>query len=122
MRIFGCVARKGLSDRIRGDRILEVAAKCGAAECFESTRHGCDSDDHGPCYWLKMARATEQEGKIGQLAQKLQTSAWLRPRGACFRFARQDHCSSTTSIRLNFRLARRPTIIQLGGLLFCAEV
>jgi hypothetical protein len=33
-------------------------------------------------------------------------SAWLRPRRACFRFTRQDHCSSTTSIRLNFRLAR----------------
>jgi Helix-turn-helix domain len=33
-------------------------------------------------------------------------SAWLRPRRARFRFARQDHCSSTTSIRLNFRMAR----------------
>ena len=33
-------------------------------------------------------------------------SAWLRPRRACFRFTRQNHCSSTTSIRLNFRLAR----------------
>ncbi len=32
-------------------------------------------------------------------------SAWLRPRRARFRFARQDHFSSTTSIRLNFRLA-----------------
>ena len=32
-------------------------------------------------------------------------SAWLRLRRARFRFARQDHCSSTTSIRLNFRLA-----------------
>ncbi len=31
-------------------------------------------------------------------------SAWLRPRRARFRFARQDHCSSTTSIRLNFRM------------------
>jgi predicted ester cyclase len=29
-------------------------------------------------------------------------SAWLRPRRARFRFARQDHCSFTTSIRLNF--------------------
>jgi hypothetical protein len=29
-------------------------------------------------------------------------SAWLRPRTARFRFARQDHCSFTTSIRLNF--------------------
>ena len=34
--------------------------------------------------------------------------AWLRPRRARFRFARQDHCSSTTSIRLNFRLAHDP--------------
>jgi hypothetical protein len=33
-------------------------------------------------------------------------SAWLRPRRARFRFARPDHCSSTTSIRLNFRVAR----------------
>jgi hypothetical protein len=38
-------------------------------------------------------------------------SAWLRPRRARFRFARQDHCSSTTSIRLNFRLARHPPAI-----------
>jgi hypothetical protein len=33
-------------------------------------------------------------------------SAWLRPRGARFRFAWQDHSSSTLPIRLNFRLAR----------------
>ena len=38
-------------------------------------------------------------------------SAWLRPRRARFRFARQDHCSSTMPIRLNFRLARRSGII-----------
>src|SRR6266852_9857406 len=30
-------------------------------------------------------------------------SAWLRPRRARFRFARQDPCSSTTSIGLNCR-------------------
>ena len=35
-------------------------------------------------------------------------SAWLRPRSARFRFARQDHCSSAMPIRLNFRLARHP--------------
>jgi len=35
-----------------------------------------------------------------------QHAAWLRSRRARFRFARQDHCSSTTSIRLNFRFAR----------------
>jgi hypothetical protein len=35
-------------------------------------------------------------------------SAWLRPRRARFRFARQDHCSFTTSIRLNFRMGRKP--------------
>ena len=29
-------------------------------------------------------------------------SAWLGPRRARFRFARQDHCSFTTSMRLNF--------------------
>jgi hypothetical protein len=40
-------------------------------------------------------------------------SAWLRPRRARFRFARQDHCSSTTSIRLNFRFARHPPGIGL---------
>jgi hypothetical protein len=34
-------------------------------------------------------------------------SARLRPRRARFRFARQDHCSSTTSIGLNFRIARQ---------------
>src|SRR5208282_1452027 len=34
------------------------------------------------------------------------SSAWMLPRIARFRFARQDHCNSTTSIRLNFRLAR----------------
>jgi hypothetical protein len=34
-------------------------------------------------------------------------SAWLRPRRARFRFARQDHCSSATSIRLNFRVPRQ---------------
>jgi hypothetical protein len=33
-------------------------------------------------------------------------SAWLRPSRARFRFARQDHCRSTTSIRLNFRFGR----------------
>ena len=33
-------------------------------------------------------------------------SAWLRPRRDRFCFARQDHCGSTTSIRLNFRLDR----------------
>jgi organic hydroperoxide reductase OsmC/OhrA len=38
-------------------------------------------------------------------------SAWLRPRGARFRFAREDHCSSTTAIRLNFRLRRHPPTI-----------
>jgi len=32
-------------------------------------------------------------------------SAWLRPRRARFRFARQDHCSSTPSTRLNCRMA-----------------
>jgi len=32
-------------------------------------------------------------------------SAWLCPRRARFRFARQDHCSSTTSFGLNFRMA-----------------
>ena len=37
-------------------------------------------------------------------------SAWLRPRRARFRFARQDHCSSTMPIRLNFRVARRSPI------------
>ncbi len=34
------------------------------------------------------------------------SSAWLRPRRARFRFTRQDLCSSTTSIGLNFRMAR----------------
>jgi hypothetical protein len=37
-------------------------------------------------------------------------SAWLRPRRARFHFARQNHCSSTTSIRLNFRMRRHPTV------------
>ena len=32
----------------------------------------------------------------------------LRPRRARFRFARQDHCSFTASIRLNFRMGRKP--------------
>jgi len=36
-------------------------------------------------------------------------SAWLRPRRACFHFARQDHCSCTPSIGLNFGFARHPT-------------
>jgi hypothetical protein len=40
-------------------------------------------------------------------------SARLRPRRARFRFARQDHCSATTSIGLNFRMRRHPTSI--GG-------
>jgi hypothetical protein len=35
-------------------------------------------------------------------------STWLRPRGARFRFAWQDHCSFTTSIRLNFRMGHKP--------------
>jgi hypothetical protein len=34
-------------------------------------------------------------------------SAWLRPRRARFRFARQDHCSSATSIGLNSRMRRQ---------------
>ena len=29
-------------------------------------------------------------------------SAWLRPRSARFRFARQDHCSAAASCGLNF--------------------
>jgi len=33
-------------------------------------------------------------------------SAWLRPRSARSRFARQDHCSSTTCCGLNFRMRR----------------
>jgi len=34
-------------------------------------------------------------------------SAWLRPRSARFRFARQNHCSSTNDLPfLNIRLAR----------------
>ena len=36
-------------------------------------------------------------------------SARLRPRRTRFRFARQDHCSSTTSIRFNFRMPRNPS-------------
>ena len=35
-------------------------------------------------------------------------SAWLHPRRARFRFARQDHCSFTMSIRLNFRMGPKP--------------
>jgi hypothetical protein len=35
-------------------------------------------------------------------------SAWLRPRRARLRFTWQDHCSSTTSMHLNFRLDRHP--------------
>jgi hypothetical protein len=35
-------------------------------------------------------------------------SAWLRPGTARFRFARQDNCSSTPSIGLNFRKAPNP--------------
>ena len=35
-------------------------------------------------------------------------SAWLRPRSR-FRFTRQDHCSSTPPIGLNFRIARHST-------------
>jgi len=41
-------------------------------------------------------------------------SAWLRPRRAGFRFARQDPCSSTTSIGLNCRLPAVPMLF-LGG-------
>jgi hypothetical protein len=39
-------------------------------------------------------------------------SAWLRRRRARFRFAWQNYCSSTTSIGLNFPLAR--LIAQFG--------
>ena len=46
-------------------------------------------------------------------------SAWLRPRRARFRFARQDHCSSTTSIRLNFRMRRDPDTIPGAPLIGC---
>jgi hypothetical protein len=35
-------------------------------------------------------------------------SAGLLPRRARFRFAQQDHCSSTASVSLNFRMARHP--------------
>jgi len=35
-------------------------------------------------------------------------SAWLRPRRVRFGFARQDHCSSTTSCGLNSRIRRAP--------------
>jgi hypothetical protein len=40
-------------------------------------------------------------------------SAWLRARRARFRFARQDHCSSTTSFGLNFRMRRNPSANRL---------
>ena len=43
-------------------------------------------------------------------------SAWLRPRIACLRFARQDHCSSTTSFGLNFRMARYPGVFTIGSI------
>ena len=33
-------------------------------------------------------------------------SAWLRPRRARFRFAQQDHCSSSASCGRNFRMGR----------------
>jgi hypothetical protein len=42
-------------------------------------------------------------------------SAWLRPLGARFRFAWQDHCSLAPSISLNFRTALRlpaPSIVE----------
>jgi hypothetical protein len=42
-------------------------------------------------------------------------SAWLRPRRARFRFARQDHCSSATSIGLNFRMPRHSGTIAKAG-------
>ena len=38
-------------------------------------------------------------------------SAWLRRRRARFRFAQQDHCSSTTSIGLNFRMRHHSFLI-----------
>ena len=38
-------------------------------------------------------------------------SAWLRPRSARFRFARQDHCSSAACCDLTFRISRHPTTI-----------
>jgi hypothetical protein len=42
-------------------------------------------------------------------------SAWLRPRRARFRFSQQDHCGSTTSIRLNFRMGRQNYISGLSS-------
>jgi hypothetical protein len=42
---------------------------------------------------------------IGSMSPTGYPSAWLRPRSARFRFAWPDHCSSTTSIRLNFQVA-----------------
>jgi len=44
---------------------------------------------------------------IGSMSPPGYPSAWLRPRSARFRFARQDHCSSATTCRFsNIRLSR----------------
>jgi hypothetical protein len=53
---------------------------------------------------LEAAQGTGFGAAIHRLDESTRLSlAWLRPRRARFRFARSDHCSSTTSIDLNFR-------------------
>jgi len=52
---------------------------------------------------------------IGSMSPPGYPSAWLRPRSARFRFARQDHCSSANDLPfLNIRLSRDSAKTQTG--------
>ncbi len=58
---------------------------------------------------LEAAQGTGSAAAIYRLDQPTRLSpAWSRPGTARFRFARQDNCSSTPSIGLDFRMARHP--------------
>ena len=66
------------------------------------SRHGVFRSDGG---WAAQERALTPPF-IVSMSPPGYPWAWLRPRSARFRFARQDHCSSVTTCRFSTSLAR----------------
>ncbi len=61
------------------------------------SRHGVFRSDGG---WAAQERVLTPPF-IVSMSPPGYPSAWLRPRSACFRFSRQDHCSSATTCRFS---------------------
>ena len=60
---------------------------------------------------LRSAEASRRAPFIVSMSPPDYPSAWLRPRSARFRFARQNHCSAAATSVANFRM-RRPSAIR----------